>query len=122
MNIAPPTRTRSVLKNRALAAAYAGAHFFAIEVFEPATANTLMAALLVADLNNTYILSGEGDVIEPDDACAAIGSGGGYAKAAAIALLESTKLSAREIVERAMKIAADACIYTNHNIVYQELG
>jgi len=51
MNIAPPTRTRSVLKNRALAAAYAGAHFFAIEVFEPATANTLMAALLVADLN-----------------------------------------------------------------------
>jgi ATP-dependent HslUV protease subunit HslV len=82
----------------------------------------LEALLLVADLNNTYILSGEGDVIEPDDACAAIGSGGGYAKAAATALLESTKLSAREIVERAMKIAADACIYTNHNIVYQELG
>jgi hypothetical protein len=51
MNVAPPTRTRSVLKNRALAAAYAGAHRFAIEIFEPATANTLMAALLVADLH-----------------------------------------------------------------------
>jgi hypothetical protein len=51
MNVAPPTRTRSVLKNRALAAAYAGAHRFGVEVFEPATANTLMAALLVADLN-----------------------------------------------------------------------
>jgi hypothetical protein len=51
INVAPPTRTRSVLKNRALAAAYASAHLFAVEVFEPATANTLMAALLVADLN-----------------------------------------------------------------------
>ena len=82
----------------------------------------LEALLLVADLTNTYILSGDGDVIEPDEPCAAIGSGGGYAKAAAKALLENTKLSAREIVERAMNIAADTCIYTNRNITYQELG
>jgi len=82
----------------------------------------LEALLLVADAGNTYILSGDGDVIEPDTACAAIGSGGGFAKAAATALLENTKLSAREIAERAMKIAADTCIYTNHNIVYEELG
>lgn len=82
----------------------------------------LEALLLVADLNSTYILSGEGDVIEPDNPCAAIGSGGGYAKAAATALLDNTKLNAREIAERSMKIAADTCIYTNHNIVYQELG
>jgi ATP-dependent HslUV protease subunit HslV len=82
----------------------------------------LEALLLVADANNTYILSGDGDVIEPDGACAAIGSGGGYAKAAATALLESTKLGAREVVERSMKIAADTCIYTNNNIVYQELS
>jgi ATP-dependent HslUV protease subunit HslV len=82
----------------------------------------LDALLLVADINNTYVLSGQGDVIEPDEACAAIGSGGAFAKCAARALLESTKLSGREIAERAMKIAADICIYTNHNIVYQELG
>lgn len=82
----------------------------------------LEALLLVADAANTYILSGTGDVIEPDEACAAIGSGGGFAKAAAVALLENTKLGAREIVERAMKIAAETCIYTNGNIVYEELG
>ena len=82
----------------------------------------LEALLLVADLTNTYILSGDGDVIEPDEPCAAIGSAAAYAKAAAKALLENTKLSAREIVERAMNIAADTCIYTNRNIVFQELG
>src|ERR1039457_1131570 len=82
----------------------------------------LEALLLVADLTNTYVLSGDGDVIEPDEPCAAIGSGGGYAKAAAKALIENSKLSAREIVERAMNIAADTCIYTNRNITYQELG
>ncbi|MCL4793911.1 MAG: ATP-dependent protease subunit HslV [Bryobacteraceae bacterium] len=82
----------------------------------------LEALLLVADAQNTYILSGQGDVIEPDEACAAIGSGGGFAKAAARALLENTKLGAKEIAERAMAIAADTCIYTNHNIAYLELG
>jgi ATP-dependent HslUV protease subunit HslV len=82
----------------------------------------LEALLLVSDLQNIYILSGTGDVIEPDGDCAAIGSGGGFAQAAARALLENTKLSAREIVEKAMQIAAETCIYTNTNIVYQELG
>lgn len=82
----------------------------------------LEALLLVADLQNTYILSGNGDVIEPDLDCAAIGSGGGFAQAAARALLENTKLSAREVVEKAMTIAAETCIYTNSNIVYQELA
>jgi ATP-dependent HslUV protease, peptidase subunit HslV len=82
----------------------------------------LEALLLVADVSNTYILSGQGDVIEPDGACAAIGSGGGFAKAAAMALMENTKMSSREIAERAMKIAGDVCIYTNLNIAYEELG
>lgn len=82
----------------------------------------LEALLLVADLTNIFILSGNGDVIEPDGDSIAIGSGGGFAQAAARALLENTNLSARDISERAMKIAADTCIYTNHNTVYQELG
>lgn len=82
----------------------------------------LEALLLVADAEHTYILSGTGDVIEPDEECAAIGSGGSFAKAAATALLENTKLSARDVAEKAMKIAADTCIYTNHNIAFMELG
>lgn len=82
----------------------------------------LEALLLVADMQNMYIVSGTGDVIEPDSPLAAIGSGGAFAKAAASALLENTNLSAREIVEKAMKIAADLCIYTNENIGFEELG
>lgn len=82
----------------------------------------LDALLLVADVEKTFILSGQGDVIEPDNDCAAIGSGGGFAKAAATALLENTKLSARDICEKAMRIAGDTCIYTNLNIAYLELG
>ena len=82
----------------------------------------LEALLLVADANNMYIVSGTGDVIEPDAPIAAIGSGGAFAKSAAIALLENTNLGAREIVERAMKIAGDVCIYTNENIAIEELG
>lgn len=82
----------------------------------------LEAMLLVADIKNTFILSGSGDVIEPDDDTAAIGSGGPFAKAAARALTENTKLGAREIAEKAMKIASEICIYTNGNIVYEELG
>lgn len=82
----------------------------------------LEALLLVADVQNTFIVSGDGDVIEPDEAVAAIGSGGGYAKASARALIENTELDARAIAEKAMKIAADLCIYTNQNVRYEELG
>jgi ATP-dependent HslUV protease, peptidase subunit HslV len=82
----------------------------------------LEALLLVADIGATYIVSGTGDVIDPDDAIAAIGSGGPYAKSAAIALMENTKLSAREIVEKSMAIAGKSCIYTNDNFVFEELG
>jgi ATP-dependent HslUV protease subunit HslV len=82
----------------------------------------LEALLLVADNTNTYIVSGNGDVIEPDNAVAAIGSGGPFAKAAATALIENTKLGAKEIAERAMKIAGEICIYTNETVTYEELG
>ena len=82
----------------------------------------LEALLLVADDKNTFLVSGTGDVIEPDDQIAAIGSGGPFAKAAAVALYENTRLSAREIAEKAMKIAGDTCIYTNRNVIYEELG
>lgn len=82
----------------------------------------LEALLLVADTQNLYILSGNGDVIEPDDEIAAIGSGGAFAKAAAIALYQNTKLSAREIVEKSMKIAGRICIFTNETVVFEELG
>jgi len=82
----------------------------------------LEALLLVADTANTYILSGNGDVIEPDEAVAAIGSGGAYAKAAATALIENTKLTAREIAEKSMAIAGAICIYTNNSVVFEELG
>jgi ATP-dependent HslUV protease subunit HslV len=82
----------------------------------------LEALLLVADAEKTYILSGQGDVIEPDEPCAAIGSGGAYAKAAATALLENTNLPARAIAEKAMTIAGQICIYTNSQVIYEELG
>jgi len=82
----------------------------------------LEALLLVADLQNSYIVSGNGDVIEPDSEVAAIGSGGPFAKAAATALLENTKLGAKEIAEKAMKIAGEICIYTNQSVSYEELG
>lgn len=82
----------------------------------------LEALLLVADDKSTFLVSGTGDVIEPDDQIAAIGSGGPFAKAAAVALFENTKLGAREIAEKSMKIAGDTCIYTNLNVNYEELG
>ena len=81
----------------------------------------LEALLIVADTVNTYIISGNGDVIEPDNEIAAIGSGGPFAKSAATALLENTKLPAREIVEKSMEIAGKICIYTNLNIILEEL-
>jgi len=82
----------------------------------------LEALLLVADPANSYIVSGNGDVIEPDSSVAAIGSGGPFAKAAATALIENTKLGAKEIAEKAMKIAGEICIYTNETITFEELG
>ena len=82
----------------------------------------LEALLLVADDKNTYIVSGNGDVIEPDDQIASIGSGGPFAKSAARALMENTDLPARAIVEKAMGIAGDICIFTNHSLTVEELG
>lgn len=81
----------------------------------------LEALLLVADRERTLVLSGTGDVIEPDLGAAAIGSGGPYALSAARALLENTDQPPRAIAEKAMRIAADVCIYTNDHIVFEEL-
>ena len=81
----------------------------------------LEALLIVADENTSLILSGGGDVIEPDDGVVAIGSGGPYATAAARALLRHTNLSARDVVQEAMKIASETCIYTNSDLVIEEL-
>jgi len=81
----------------------------------------LEALLVVADAGQTFLISGSGDVIDPDESIAAIGSGGSYATAAARALMENTELSAREIAEKAMKIAGDICIYTNDRITIEEL-
>jgi ATP-dependent HslUV protease, peptidase subunit HslV len=81
----------------------------------------LEALLLVADQNQTFLISGQGDVIEPDTGIAAIGSGGPYAIAAATALSEHTTLSARQIAEEAMKIAGKICIYTNDKVTIEEL-
>ena len=82
----------------------------------------LEALLLVADKEQTYLVSGNGDVIEPDENVAGIGSGGPFAVAAATALLHNTKLSARRIVEESMAIAGKICIYTNENVTFEELG
>lgn len=81
----------------------------------------LEALLLVADKDKILLISGTGDVIEPENDVLAIGSGGNYAYAAALAYLESSDLSAREIAQRSLKIAGDICIYTNNNIVVEEL-
>jgi ATP-dependent HslUV protease subunit HslV len=81
----------------------------------------LEALLIVADAHNSLLISGTGDVIEPDHELLAIGSGGAYAQAAAQALLENTDLDARGIVTKALTIAADICIYTNRSITVEEL-
>lgn len=81
----------------------------------------LEALLIIADKEHTFIISGTGDVIEPEDGIAAIGSGGAFAQAAAKALFDNTNLSVREIVEKSMKIASDICIYTNDNLTIEEL-
>ena len=81
----------------------------------------LEALLVVANHDASLIISGTGDVIEPENGLMAIGSGGPYAQAAATALLENTELSARDIVEKGLNIAGDICVYTNRNLVIEEL-
>ena len=81
----------------------------------------LEAMLIVMDAKTTYLLSGTGDLIEPDDGIVAIGSGGPYALSAARALAANTELDARSIAEKSMQIAGDICIYTNSNIAIEEL-
>ena len=81
----------------------------------------LEALLIVADTATSLVISGSGDVIEPENNLAAIGSGGSYAAAAGLALMENTDLAAREIVEKALNIAADICLYTNHHLTLEAL-
>ncbi|MFT7413596.1 MAG: ATP-dependent HslUV protease subunit HslV [Methylophagaceae bacterium] len=81
----------------------------------------LEALLAVADEHTSLIISGNGDVIEPEHGLMAIGSGGPYAQSAATALMENTDLSAKDIVEKGLHIAADICIYTNHNLTIETL-
>ena len=83
--------------------------------------HALEALLLVSDKEQTFLLSGQGDVIEPDGGVAAIGSGGPYAQAAAEALARHTQLTARQIAEESMKIAGKMCIYTNDSVTIEEL-
>ena len=81
----------------------------------------LEALLIVADTKSTFLVSGNGDVIEPDDGICAIGSGGPYAVAAARALAKHSKLSAKDIAQEAMRIASEICIFTNANFTFEEL-
>ncbi len=81
----------------------------------------LDAMLIVADAQELLIVSGTGEVIAPDDGIAAVGSGGNYAMAAARALLNNTDLSAHEIAEKALHIAAEICVYTNHNVIVEDV-
>ncbi len=85
------------------------------------TLRRLEALLVVADRAATFVISGTGDVIEPEGGFIAIGSGGPYAQAAARALMENTELDARAVVERALNIAADICIYTNRSLTLEEI-
>ena len=82
----------------------------------------LEALLAVADEHTSLIITGNGDVVQPENDLIAIGSGGPYAQSAARALLENTDLSAREIAEKALAIAGDICIYTNHNVNFEEIS
>ena len=81
----------------------------------------LEALLIMTDGEHLFLVSGSGEVIEPDDGILAIGSGGNYALAAARALAAETHLSAREVAEKSLHIAADICVYTNHNVIVEEL-
>lgn len=95
----------------------------AVELAESWRKGTMMrnleAMLIVADKESLYVISGDGNVIDPEEGVCAIGSGGNYALSAARALLENTDMSAEEIARKAMKIAADICIFTNHNIIVE---
>ena len=82
----------------------------------------LEAMLLVADKDSSLIITGNGDVVEPEDSLMAIGSGGPYAQSAAKALLDNTELDARTIVEKSLHIAGSICVYTNHNVTIEELS
>ena len=84
-------------------------------------ARKLEAMLLAADKDNLLLISGTGEVIEPDGGVLAIGSGGNYALAAARALYQNTDMSAQEIAEKALHIAADICVYTNHNVIVEDV-
>ncbi len=81
----------------------------------------LEALLIMTDGEHLFLVSGSGEVIEPDDGILAIGSGGNYALAAARALAANTDLSAREIAEKSLHVAADICVYTNHNVIVEEI-
>ena len=81
----------------------------------------LEALLCVADTESSFIISGNGDVIEPENDLMAIGSGGPYAQAAALALLQNTDMEAADVAKKALSIAGDICVYTNHNIIIEEL-
>ncbi|MDE2430877.1 MAG: ATP-dependent protease subunit HslV [Burkholderiales bacterium] len=81
----------------------------------------LEAMLIAADADQTLVITGNGDVLDPENGIAAIGSGGNFAQSAATALLENTELSPRDIVEKSLKIAGDICIYTNHNRVIETI-
>ena len=81
----------------------------------------LEALLIVADATASLLITGNGDVIEQENDLIAIGSGGAFAQSAARALLENTELSARDVVEKSLHIAADICIYSNHNLTIEEL-
>lgn len=89
------------------------------ELWRTGTIRNLEAMLIVADKENLYVISGDGNVIEPEYGVCAIGSGGNYALSAARALLDNTDMDAEEIVRKAMKIASDICIFTNTNIVVE---
>jgi ATP-dependent HslUV protease subunit HslV len=82
----------------------------------------LEALLIIADVNDLLVISGSGDVIEPDDNIIAIGSGGNYALAAARVLIKHTQLDARVIAEEAMRVAAQICVYTNDELTFEELS
>ncbi len=82
----------------------------------------LEAMMIAADATETLVLTGSGDVVEPDQGVIAVGSGGKYAESAALALIRHTDLDARRIAEEAMAIAADVCIYTNRNLTIEEIG
>jgi ATP-dependent HslUV protease subunit HslV len=81
----------------------------------------LEALLVVADLEHSYLLSGSGELIEPDDGVLAVGSGGNYALSAARALYPNPELSARDVVQRSLEIAAEICVFTNRNVTILEL-